>query len=451
MGCGASQTKDEPAAHSPAKKGQDQHAKSPQDKQGPAGADAAGSSAVATTSPAPAASEQAEKPVKAKKEAKTDMKKPKTAAEWKAFRDRLSKETKVVPRAERLPGEFVNIRVFISSTFVDEHGERDILVKKVFNELNTRLRSRFIQVVPLDLRWGVSQEETSVIQQTCLNEIDHCRVHPDEAPWFIGLRGERYGWVQEKYDTPDQFEEEDNYEWLKVLDTREQVSITSLEVYHATVGARFSADSYKGPHSFIYYRDPSFKAEVPEDFRWLFDFEFLDEDAMVREEVQYQYTKTSKYQGYFDDLEDLNKILKASPDVAKFRTYHPTFGEKGDGSKVEKTGQLPTGKMFGCGWTGNLAEFAKQVLEDLYEQINKEYPPMKDLDPLALERAQHRAVVRYRSEGFLGRRDVLERMHKFCTSADKHKEPLVLWGDPGSGKSAVLAQFAREYQDVCGQ
>ncbi len=41
----------------------------------------------------------------------------------------------------------------------------------MFNELNAAFRDRWLQIVPVDLRWGVSQDETSVIQQTCLNEI----------------------------------------------------------------------------------------------------------------------------------------------------------------------------------------------------------------------------------------------------------------------------------------
>ena len=36
------------------------------------------------------------------------------------------------------------------------HGERDELVRRVFNELNTRLRDRWVEVVPVDLRWGAS-------------------------------------------------------------------------------------------------------------------------------------------------------------------------------------------------------------------------------------------------------------------------------------------------------
>lgn len=79
--------------------------------------------------------------------------------------------------------------------------------------------------------WGVSADETSVIQQTCLNEIDNCRASPGEAPWFIGLRGERYGWVQEHYDDPNSYHRPELFDWLNHLKTREQVRYHGLRLY----------------------------------------------------------------------------------------------------------------------------------------------------------------------------------------------------------------------------
>ena len=82
------------------------------------------------------------------------------------------------------------IRLFISSTFVDTHGERDALIRKVLPALNKALAPRYVQIVPVDLRWGVSADKSTAdtIQKTCLNEVDRCRVEPDEMPWFLGLR-----------------------------------------------------------------------------------------------------------------------------------------------------------------------------------------------------------------------------------------------------------------------
>lgn len=48
-----------------------------------------------------------------------------------------------------------------------------------------------VRLVPLDLRWGVTEEEAEQRKtlEICLDEIDRAR------PFFVGILGERYGWV----------------------------------------------------------------------------------------------------------------------------------------------------------------------------------------------------------------------------------------------------------------
>ena len=52
------------------------------------------------------------------------------------------------------------VHVFISSTFNDMHAERDYLVKKVFPRLADWCEERKIRLVDIDLRWGVSEDDT---------------------------------------------------------------------------------------------------------------------------------------------------------------------------------------------------------------------------------------------------------------------------------------------------
>lgn len=51
------------------------------------------------------------------------------------------------------------IRIFLSSTFRDFGEERDLLVSKVFPALRARLKKRFVELVDVDLRWGITVEE----------------------------------------------------------------------------------------------------------------------------------------------------------------------------------------------------------------------------------------------------------------------------------------------------
>ena len=75
------------------------------------------------------------------------------------------------------------VRVFISSTFLDMQMERDVLVKQVFPELRLRCTERGVDFVEVDLRWGVTEEEAEngEVLPICLKEIELCR------PYFIGL------------------------------------------------------------------------------------------------------------------------------------------------------------------------------------------------------------------------------------------------------------------------
>ena len=52
------------------------------------------------------------------------------------------------------------IRVFISSTFRDMHGERDLLTKYVFPELRCWCYNYFLNLYEVDLRWGITERQS---------------------------------------------------------------------------------------------------------------------------------------------------------------------------------------------------------------------------------------------------------------------------------------------------
>ena len=83
------------------------------------------------------------------------------------------------------------LRLFLSSTFRDFGEERDQLVKRVFLFLRAKLKNRLVELVDVDLRWGIKVEEAEQgdVLPISLAEIDRAR------PYFIGMLGERYGWI----------------------------------------------------------------------------------------------------------------------------------------------------------------------------------------------------------------------------------------------------------------
>ena len=62
-------------------------------------------------------------------------------------------------------------RIFVSSPFRDFHGERDVIVRHVVPELRRRGQRHFISVSAVDLRWGVSEQDTK------LNRYSRCTLH----------------------------------------------------------------------------------------------------------------------------------------------------------------------------------------------------------------------------------------------------------------------------------
>jgi hypothetical protein len=47
------------------------------------------------------------------------------------------------------------VRVFLSSTFVDMHGEREVIMRKVMVELNQFCTERGVYLSYIDMRWGI--------------------------------------------------------------------------------------------------------------------------------------------------------------------------------------------------------------------------------------------------------------------------------------------------------
>ncbi|EGD73562.1 hypothetical protein PTSG_05269 [Salpingoeca rosetta] len=353
----------------------------------------------------------------------------------------IEKMEGVTPKT-RLQGEMTTIRLFISSTFVDTHGERDVLIRKVLPALNKELASRYVQIVPVDLRWGVSAEESTAdaIQKTCLNEIDRCRVHEDEMPWFLGLRSKRYGWVQEKFNDPDDFEHPDRFAWMPKVQQAHPagVSITSMEVWHAVLGQE--AATMEQPHAFFAFRDHEFMKAVDEDWQWIFDFEYLPENAQVKESLAPQYTKTPLYSQYKTDLDTITSQIRSATKKAKSFDYQP-----GQPIVVKETGRLPTGKRFGTGSVGGLDFFAEKVYAMLFSAIDAEYPSFEtELPALELSAVQHELMVRSRREGFVARDADLKYIEDYVLKANPDNKGLLITGPAGVGKSSLVAKAAEQ-------
>lgn len=117
------------------------------------------------------------------------------------------------------------MRVFLSSTFVDMQEERDYLVKKIFPSIKAECRRRGVDFVALDLRWGINEEtaRSGKVVEICMDEIVRSR------PFFIGLIGGRYGWIPKEDDEAITEKLLMKYPWVKDC-VSERLSITEMEM-----------------------------------------------------------------------------------------------------------------------------------------------------------------------------------------------------------------------------
>jgi tetratricopeptide (TPR) repeat protein len=187
------------------------------------------------------------------------------------------------------------VRIFISSTFRDMMDEREYLIKQIFPKLKTLCRERGIDFSEVDLRWGVTEEdvEQGKVIEICLDEIDRSR------PYFIGILGERYGWVP----TSDCFSNYEriinNYDWIKD-DFEEGLSITEMEIQYGVL---------RNPamigNAFFYFRDEKL-TPGEDEFR---------EDEGSEYHVKLDKLKTNlKEQSEFP-VKDFNSIEQLGDDI----------------------------------------------------------------------------------------------------------------------------------------
>lgn len=144
-------------------------------------------------------------------------------------------------------------RIFQSSTFRDFGEERELLAKRVFPALRKRLQERFVELVDVDLRWGITLEaaERGEVLPICLAEIDRAR------PYFVCMLGERYGWVPpaDKYD-PALVEQRP---WL--AEHQGGKSVTELEILHGVLN-----DPGMAGRAFFYFRAPAYARRKGGDY-----------------------------------------------------------------------------------------------------------------------------------------------------------------------------------------
>lgn len=273
------------------------------------------------------------------------------------------------------PGERV-MRVWISSTFRDTQRERDYLVRFVFPQLREYCELSNVTFVEVDLRWGITEEQAANDQtlDIVLSEIDRCR------PYFIGLVGERYGWM------PASIPESTlaRHAWLKRFPGR---STLEIEALHGAL-----REDIPPSEALFYFRDPSASASIEAEQGLARAAENADANVQLARLKQHIRIAASQKRCTLSE---------------NFRTQ-------------EELGEL--------------------VLRDLMAKVQ----PQRTLHMLDLESARHLTFARRQVHTYQQRIGHFEQISSAIISCRK---PLLITGEVGIGKTALLANWALQRQE----
>ena len=278
------------------------------------------------------------------------------------------------------------LRVFLSSTFRDFQEERDYLRDKVFPLIRQEARSKEIELMVVDLRWGLTEDESRLGSSVavCLEEVDR------SIPYFIALVGERYGWVP-KSDNNAHFDMSH-----LILDHSDQIqkwfaqgeSVTAMEIRRGVL-----ENPKERKYAMFYFRD-----------------EKLTETLS---------SKSGDPSAFRDSGERSEKLVKLKREIRE--------GSETGGWRVRDY--------------KSLEELASQVETDLLKALKESLPECRDLDIQTLVDLPHEAFARDRLRVYFPNKDfaadALSRLNA--------KESVFLIGPSGQGKSATVAYLAKEF------
>jgi len=208
----------------------------------------------------------------------------------------------------------------------------------------------------------------------------------DRCTYFIAFLGERYG----EAPTEDQFtfDLEEEQPWLRGLHGR---SFTELEISRGVLNSPAVAG-----RSFIYFRDPEFLHTVPDARKG--DLSPVDVTSFKKLEV----------------LKEQIRNTCAEYDIPLVEAY------------------------------SDPSALAERVLEDLKAAIGKQFPEEAISDPIARDARDHESYAEIHRRVYIARPSDFDALDSHCLDDDG---PLVLLGESGCGKSALVANWIAVWRD----
>ena len=369
-------------------------------------------------------------------------------------------------------------RIFVSSTFLDLKEERNALEKEVFPALKKLCTEHGCQFQAIDLRWGIG-EEASLDQRTmriCLEELRRCQ-RTSPRPNFILLLGDRYGWRPLPEEIPEnEFKEIEQHvknpedrkllvQWYKRDDNAVPDAIYCLQPRAGKL-EEFKAWNpvEKKLHSILLQEANKMNLGPKRP---------LSPDKLVSDD------KLAKYVASATEQEIINGALQVEDAQEHvfcfFRTIDdlPSDGSAKDFVDLDADGKMDTiakdflnglkdclenrlpGNIFKykTKWTAagittdHIQKLCRDVQSSLEKVILSEIKKIESKPQLQKEIEEHDRFGKERAKLFVGRTSILNTISEYISGKNPH--PLGIFGEGGSGKSALVAfaleQARREY------
>ncbi|ELT94036.1 hypothetical protein CAPTEDRAFT_111186, partial [Capitella teleta] len=392
------------------------------------------------------------------------------------------------------------VRIFLSSTFSDFKAERNILPKKVYPELQKFCNERGLDFQVVDMRWGVTDDVMNdhLVSELCIREIRTCK-KVSCGPNFVMMLGNRYGYRPfpsviegKEFETCVQVAEEEN------LDDRELV----LEWYTKddnAVPANYSLQSIGSKLKFYNDMSEERERERADDKKKWNDISTRIQRLLrlsVRMATEKGLMKTADCEKYFISVteEEIQEgLLKATDNKLKSLCFHRRLSNLTADSELKKAGRFVDLKVdnsidqeaqdllselakekvmkniaeenvseYEVEWTGEALEVSQheQHLEylrvfsedfvskmkssiELSLLLDKGIEKETYLGRLYLEVLHHAKFATMKSQMFCGRSEIIEAVKLYLMQRRTSHCPLVIHGQSGFGKTALLSHIAR--------
>jgi NACHT domain- and WD repeat-containing protein len=357
-------------------------------------------------------------------------------------------------------------RVFISSTFSDMAQERDALQRHVYPRLRELCDQYGARFQAVDLRWGVSDEagfdnQTMVI---CLSEIERCQ-QVTSGINFVILLGERYGWQPLPHTIPiEEWEQicrslEGNREALEMLGRWyrcDKNAVSPVYILQARNGPYLDYTAWSEQEAFLRFVLRQAVGALPFTSEQRLKYTGSATEQEIDAGVFRAENPEESAFCYFRTIENLPDDAGAYRDLNPDGSIDDYAAQQILSLRERLLARLPSNvRHFQAIWNGgkptndHIDQFCEAVYLDLAGKIEKQLETEQKDDTYERENAAHTEFATRRGADFQGRDADLGKVYEYLTfdrhpafrlTAPAQQSPLVLLGEAGIGKSALMAQ-----------